>query len=192
MTDSKSFDAFTGNLLLAMPGMADPFFSQTLTIICEHSEEGAMGLVINQPTDVSLQEVFEQLEFTDVSTEAMQKSIGYGGPVGRDQGFILHTANNEKHWSSSVEVMEGIELTASQDIIEAVSKGKGPDKWLFVLGYAGWGAGQLETELCGDSWITMPATEQLVFDTPAAEQLKAAASKLGIEFSRLATTTGRA
>jgi putative transcriptional regulator len=192
MTDSENFDALTGNLLLAMPGMADPFFSQTLTLICEHSEEGAMGLVINQPTEVSLQEVFEQLEFSDVSTDAMQKPIGYGGPVGKDQGFILHTKDREKKWSSSFEVMEGIELTASQDIVEAVSKGNGPDKWLFVLGYAGWGAGQLETELVGDSWITMPATEQLIFDTPAEEQLKAAASNLGIEFSRLATTTGRA
>lgn len=192
MTDSENFDALTGNLLLAMPGMADPFFSQTLTIICDHSEEGAMGLVINQPTEVSLQEVFEQLAFTDVSTEAMQKPIGYGGPVGKDQGFILHTADKEQQWSSSFEVIEGIELTASQDIVEAVSKGNGPDKWLFVLGYAGWGAGQLETELVGDSWITLPATEQLIFDTPAEEQLKAAASNLGIDFSRLATTTGRA
>jgi putative transcriptional regulator len=192
MTDSENFDALTGNLLLAMPGIADPFFSQTLTLICEHSMEGAMGLVINQPTGVSLQEVFEQLEFFDVSTDAMQKPIGYGDPVGKDQVFILHTKDREKKWSSSFEVMKGIELTVSQDIVEAVSKGNGPDKWLFVLGYAGWAAGQLETELVGDSWITMPATEQLIFDTPAEEQLKAAASNLGIEFSRLATTAGRA
>lgn len=188
----ESFESLSGNLLLAMPGIADPFFSRTLTLLCEHNEDGAMGVVINQPTEVSLQEVFEQLELSDASTEAMHRPIGYGGPVSRDQGFILHTANDEQKWASSFEVMKGIELTASQDIIEAISKGSGPDKWLFVLGYAGWGAGQLETELAGDSWITVQATEQLVFDTPAAEKLKASASRLGIEFGRFATISGSA
>jgi putative transcriptional regulator len=191
MTETNEFQSFTGNLLLAMPGMADPFFSQTATLICEHSEEGAMGVVINQPTEIQLQEVFEQLKFDSGDTEAKDRLIGYGGPVGRDQGFMLHSVDEES-WSSSLEVIEGVNLTSSPDIVEAVAHGIGPSKWIFVLGYAGWGAGQLEKELAGDSWIVTAATPELIFDTPAADLLKHAASQLGVEFSRLGTITGSA
>lgn len=191
MTDTNDFDSLTGNLLLAMPGMPDPFFSQTATLICDHSVEGAMGVVINQPTEVLLQEVFEQLKFGSGDLEAQNKLIGYGGPVGRDQGFMLHSSDEQK-WKSSIEVAEGINLTSSPDIVEAVSHGIGPEKWFFVLGYAGWSAGQLESELAGDSWIVTPATPSLVFDTPATDLLKNAVSQLGVDFSRLGTITGSA
>jgi putative transcriptional regulator len=196
MTDTDEFDSLAGNLLLAMPAMADPFFSQTATLICEHSVEGAMGIVINQPTEIRLEEVFEQLKFDSGDTEAKNKLIGYGGPVGRDQGFMLHSASksnkDEQEWGSSIEVAEGIGLTTSPDIVEAVSHSIGPEKWIFVLGYAGWSAGQLETELAGDSWIVTPATAELVFNTAAADLLKHAASQLGVDFSRLGPMTGSA
>lgn len=191
MTETNEFHSLTGKLLLAMPGMADPFFSQTATLICDHNEEGAMGVVINQPTEIRLQEVFEQLKFDASHGEAQDRLIGYGGPVGRDQGFMLHGTDTAV-WSSSIEVVEGIYLTSSPDVVEAVSRGAGPGKWNFVLGYAGWGGGQLETELAGDSWIVTEATSELVFDTPAGELLKHAASQLGVEFSRLGTVTGSA
>lgn len=189
MTGSHEFQSLAGNLLLAMPGMADPFFSQTATLICDHSTEGAMGVVINQPTNIPLQEVFEQLKFDSGSLEAKTRLIGYGGPVGRDQGFMLHSG---QEWNSSIEVVEGMKLTTSPDILEAISHGIGPQKWLFVLGYAGWTAGQLESELAGDSWIVTQATPELVFDTPAGDLLKHAASQLGVDFSRLGTFTGSA
>lgn len=191
MTQVNEFQSLAGNLLLAMPGMPDPFFAQTATLVCEHTPEGAMGVVINQPTEIKLEEVFEQLRFDSGDTEAKNRLIGYGGPVGRDQGFMLHSTD-EQEWSSSIEVAEGISLTTSADIVEAVSHGIGPEKWNFVLGYAGWSAGQLETELAGDSWIVTLATPELVFDTPATELLKHAASQLGVDFSRLATITGSA
>ena len=191
MTDIDDFDSLAGNLLLAMPGMADPFFSQTVTLICDHSPEGAMGVVINQPTEIRLAEVFEQLKFDSGDIEAKNRLIGYGGPVGRDQGFMLH-ADEKQDWSSSIEVTEGLRLTTSPDIVEAVSHGIGPKQWIFVLGYAGWTAGQLETELAGDSWIVTQATPELIFDTPAENLLKLAASQLGVDFSRLGTITGSA
>lgn len=191
IAEATGFESLAGNLLLAMPGMPDPFFSQTATLICEHSLEGAMGIVVNQPTEIKLEEVFEQLEFDPSDSEAKDRLIGYGGPVGRDQGFMLHLEDDQE-WSSSIKVAKGMKLTTSPDIVEAVSRGEGPEKWMFVLGYAGWTAGQLETELAGDSWIVTPATSELVFDTPATDLLKHAASQLGVDLNRLGTVTGSA
>ena len=188
----EPFDSLCGNLLLALPGLSDPFFSQTVTFICEHNSDGAMGLVINQPTSVDLSEVFEQLEF-ESNSEAAERPIGYGGPVSRDRGFVLHLETEKSpSWSSSLQITKDIWITTSTDIIEAIAKGSGPEKWLFVLGYAGWGAGQLESELVGDSWITIEANNELVFDTPAPKLLESAAMQLGIELGRLGSASGTA
>ena len=152
-----------------------------------------MGLVINQPTSVDLNEVFEQLAFESTNHEAGERSIGYGGPVSKDRGFILHLETDKtNNWSSSLQITEDIWVTTSTDIIEAIAKGRGPEKWLFVLGYAGWGAGQLESELAGDSWITIEANNELVFDTPATKLLESAAMRLGIELGRLGSASGTA
>lgn len=191
MNSAEDFNSLQGNLLLAMPSMADPFFSQTAILICEHNAEGAMGIVINQPTEIRLEEVFEQLNFESADTEAKSQFIGYGGPVGRDQGFMLHNACDES-WSSSIEVLEGIYLTTSLDIVENVAHGAGPNKWRFILGYAGWSAGQLENELAGDSWIITPATSELLFETESNELLRQAMSQLGVDYSRLGQITGSA
>ena len=150
-----------------------------------------MGIVINQPTEIPMQEVFEQLGIEDIA-DTGDRAIGYGGPVARDRGFVIHRANESQEWSSSIAVTEDIHLSTSPDIIEALGRDEGPSEWLFALGYAGWSPGQLETELMGDSWITTEANPELVFHTEAADQLKAAASQMGIDLGKLGAARGSA
>ena len=182
--------SFTNQLLIAMPGMLDPNFSTTVTLICEHNDEGALGIVINRPTTLTMGGLFEQLALDDANPKAAGLPVLSGGPVGIERGFVLH--GPERSYENTLPVSSDIHLTLSRDIIDAMASGQGPDKTLVALGYAGWDAGQLESEMLANSWLNVPATPEIVFDTPFAERWDLAARTLGIDISAMGTDAGHA
>ena len=182
--------SLTNQLLIAMPGMADPNFSTTVTLICEHNSDGALGIVINRPLQLKLAGLFEQLAVADNDPAAATCPVLLGGPIGPDKGFVLH--DSEHNFKNSIAVSSDISLTFSRDILDAMAAGDGPNKSLVALGYAGWEPGQLENEILANSWINVPATTDIVFDLPFAERWSAAAQTLGIDISRIAPDAGHA
>jgi putative transcriptional regulator len=182
--------SFTNQLLIAMPGMLDPNFSTTVTLICEHNDDGALGIVINRPTTLKMGGLFEQLSVEDADPEAAERPVLSGGPVGIERGFVLH--GPEFSYENTLPVSDDIRLTLSRDIIDAMAAGKGPTKTLVALGYAGWDAGQLESEMLANSWLNVPASPEIVFDTPFAERWDLAARTLGIDIAAMATDAGHA
>jgi len=182
--------SLANQLLIAMPGMADPNFSTTVTLICEHNSEGALGIVINRPLDLRLGGLFEQLEVDDPDPTAAERAVVMGGPVGPERGFVLHAPARE--YESSLAVSDEIQLTLSRDVIDELARGDGPDKCLVALGYAGWDAGQLEAEMLANSWLTVPATPEIVFDMPFNQRWMSAAQTLGIDISQISADAGHA
>lgn len=182
--------SLTGHFLIAMPNLADPNFFHTVTFLCEHNAAGAMGLVINRPTELTLTDLAEQIGVEITEPEVAHTPIYQGGPVQTERGFVLHTPFGE--WDNSLEVTPGVTLTLSQDILEAIGAGVGPEKYLIALGYAGWGEGQLEDELAQNAWLNGPADPAIVFDTPAESRWTAAAAHLGVDLNTLSTDIGHA
>src|SRR5260221_4700325 len=180
----------THHFLIAMPNMADPSFSRTLTYICEHNDQAALGLVVNRPIDMTMQSLFQRLSLKLPDAELGGSPIYFGGPVQTDRGFVLHAPAG--HWQSTLRVRDAIGLTTSKDILEAVGRGEGPPKILVTLGYAGWSAGQIEHELSQNAWLTVEAQDAIIFDVPAEERLPAAMELLGLDFARLADQAGHA
>ena len=174
-----------------MPQMLDPGFVGALTYICEHNEEGAMGIIINRPIEIGLNDILSQLNMPVIDKSY---PVYWGGPVQEDRGFIIHTSTDESEhkWESSMEVGKGIRLTTSKDIIKAIAENQGPEKFIIALGYAGWGAGQLEQELAENTWLCSPANEQLLFDVDVASKRKAAINGLGITEHQLNSQIGHA
>lgn len=173
-----------------MPGMADPNFSTTVTLICEHNEEGALGIIINRPLNLKLSSLFDQLAVTDADPKASENPVVSGGPVGTERGFVLHDKNHR--FENTLSVSEDIQLTFSRDVIDAMAEGHGPDKALVAIGYAGWEAGQLEEEMLANSWLSVAATPELVFDTPFEERWNSAARSLGVDMASLSADAGHA
>lgn len=173
-----------------MPGMADPNFSTTVTLICEHNDDGALGIIINRPLTLTLAGLFEQLDVDDPVSSEGSKAVVAGGPIGPERGFVLHGA--EQSYENTLPVSDAIHLTLSRDVIDAMASGTGPAKSLVALGYAGWGEGQLEQEMLANSWLSVPATPELVFDTPFAERWDSAARTLGIDIASLSMDAGHA
>jgi putative transcriptional regulator len=180
----------THHFLIAMPSMADPYFAKTLTFICEHNDQGALGVVVNRPIDMTLQGLFERLSLTLRNDQRADAPVYFGGPVQTDRGFVLHSPAG--NWQSTLRVGAHIGLTTSKDILEAVGRGDGPQQILVTLGYAGWSAGQLEQELSQNAWLTVEARDGILFDTPAEERLPAAMELLGLDFARLQDAAGHA
>lgn len=178
------------HFLIAMPAMTDPYFAKSLTYVCEHNEEGALGIVVNRPIDLTLGELFEQIKLPLGLNDLKELPIHFGGPVQTDRGFVLHDPVGK--WQSTLTVNERIGLTTSKDILQAVGEGQGPQKMLVTLGYAGWGQGQLEQELAQNAWLTVKATEEILFDVPADKKLPAAMALLGIDFATLSDEAGHA
>jgi putative transcriptional regulator len=178
------------HFLIAMPTIKTGMFANSITYICEHNEQGAMGIVINHPLDLSLDEIFRHLEIADIS-HASHEPVLAGGPVHMDRGFVLHP-NTEAGWDSTIRISDQIALTTSQDILTAIAQNKGPADSLVALGYAGWGAGQLEHELAENSWLTTPADSDIIFHTPIEQRAKAAAAKLGVDLALIAPQAGHA
>ena len=179
----------THHFLIAMPNMADPYFAKTLTYICEHNDQGALGLVVNRPIDMTLQSLFERLSLQMTDAKLSEAPIYFGGPVQTDRGFVLHEPAG--NWQSTLRVRD-IGLTTSKDILEAVARGEGPARMLVTLGYAGWSPGQLEHELSQNAWLTVEARDGIIFETPAEERLPAAMELLGIDFAKLQDAAGHA
>ena len=180
----------THHFLIAMPSMVDPNFSRTLTLVCEHNEQGALGVVVNRPIDLTLHALFERLSLELKDSELGGAPIYFGGPVQTDRGFVLHEPSG--NWQSTLKVRGDIGLTTSKDILEAVGRGCGPHKLLVTLGYAGWSPGQLEHEISQNAWLTVEAQDEIIFDLPAEERLPAAMELLGVDFARLSDSAGHA
>lgn len=187
---SQQLGDLRNHFLIAMPSLNESIFSHTITYICDHSESGAMGLVINQPLDLVMSEIYQQLDCGDVQSYSPMTQVLSGGPVQPERGFILHSP--EKNWESSLRVSKDIALTASRDIIESIARGEGPAKYLVALGYAGWGAGQLEAEIADNAWLTTPADSSIVFDTPIEQRWSAASKNLGIDLNLISGIAGHA
>jgi putative transcriptional regulator len=180
----------THHFLIAMPSMADPHFAKSLTYICEHNDQGALGLVVNRPIGMTLSSLFEQINIPLGDSALRASPVHFGGPVQIDRGFVLHRPLGS--WASTLPIDDDLGLTTSKDILEAVGRGEGPQNVLVTLGYAGWSPGQLENELSQNAWLTVRADVSVIFDMPAEERLPAAMQLLGIDFSRLSDDVGHA
>lgn len=180
----------THHFLIAMPSMADPNFAHTLTFVCEHNPEGALGIVVNRPTDMTLSALFEQIDVPLGDATLREAPVLFGGPVQADRGFVLHRPLG--NWSSTLAVSDDMGLTTSKDVLEAAARGEGPRNLLVTLGYAGWSAGQLEQELAANAWLTVAADPAVLFETPPEERLPAAMRLLGIDLAQLSEDVGHA
>jgi putative transcriptional regulator len=180
----------TDHFLIAMPSMVDPNFARTLTYICEHNDQGALGLVINRPIDLTLSALLAQVSVSPIEPALEKTAVHYGGPVQVDRGFVLHRPIGQ--WQSTLAVNGEIGLTTSKDILVAVGKGEGPQRLLVTLGYAGWAPGQLENELSQNAWLTVAAQPDVIFELPFEERLPAAMQLLGIDFASLSEQAGHA
>jgi putative transcriptional regulator len=183
-------DSLSNQLLIAMPGMADPNFSTTVTLVCEHNSDGALGIIINRPMKMDLAGLFEQLAMPKIDAPVASHPVLMGGPVANERGFVLHDPGSD--FESSVRVSPDIQLTLSRDVIDALAAGGGPERSLVALGYAGWDAGQLEFEMLNNAWLTVPASPEIVFDTPFADRWSAAAQSIGIDISKMSPHAGHA
>lgn len=180
----------THHFLIAMPSLVDSVFSKTVTYICEHNEHGALGLVINRPTDLTLTGLLKQLSIPGDESLSNEVPIIFGGPVQIDCGFVLHHPIGK--WQSTLAVNEEVGLTTSLDILHAIANAEGPDKILIALGYSGWGAGQIEHELAQNTWLTVPASCSILFDLSYEERMSAALRLLGVNLTHLSNEVGHA
>ncbi|HFD80129.1 MAG TPA: YqgE/AlgH family protein [Gammaproteobacteria bacterium] len=186
----SSSQYLTNQFLIAMPGLEDPNFYHSVTYLCEHNEDGALGLVINRPLDMQLGEILQQLQVEHVEPEARQIPVYLGGPVQQERGFVLHEPLGD--WDATLRVTDRIGVTSSLDILAAIARNEGPERMLITLGYAGWGAGQLEREMAENAWLSGPANPEILFDTPYEERWKAAAASLGVDLDLLSGEAGHA
>lgn len=176
--------------LLATPSIQDPLFASSVVYMCEHSEQGSMGVVVNHRADQTLQNIFEQLDITCVDDDIRDTPVFIGGPVQLQQGFVLHTSATE--WENSLKIGNHYHLTSSLDILEAIAQNKGPEKFLVLLGYSGWSAGQLEQELQDNAWLTAISSENITFNQDIDGKWQMAFDSLGFNLDKLSPTTGNA
>jgi putative transcriptional regulator len=186
--------SLANHFLIAMPSMSDPGFSKTLTYICEHNADGAIGIIVNRPTEMSLGNLFDRVGITLDEGLPNQRYSGlpvyFGGPVQTDRGFVLHRPVGQ--WQSSMNINQELALTSSRDILQAMGSAGEPAEVLVSLGYAGWTAGQIEWELSQNSWLTVEAQANIIFELPPEERLTAAMQLLGIDFANLSEVAGHA
>lgn len=181
-------DQFKNQFLLAMPGQVAGDFAASVTLIADHNADGAMGLVINKPSDLALVDMLSQLDIEAHVDRDMP--VYWGGPVQTERGFVLHA--DEGEWESSLHLDGGLAITTSRDILEAIGNGFGPSAYLITLGYAGWGKGQLENEILANSWLTTPAESRIIFQSPSARRWADAAGLLGLQPHQLSGLAGHA
>ena len=180
----------TNQFLIAMPGLEDPNFFHSVTYICEHNEQGALGLVINRPLDMQLGEILQHIQLQHSEPEARRIQVHLGGPVQQDRGFVVHEPLGD--WEATLKVTDRIGITSSIDILQAIANNEGPERSLITLGYAGWGAGQLEQEMAENAWLSGPADPDILFNRPDEERWRAAAASLGVDLDLLSGEAGHA
>jgi len=180
----------TDHFLVAMPAMENAFFSKTVTYICEHNEQGALGLVINRPMNLSINGLFKQLNIETKDLFSNELAVLFGGPVQVDCGFVLHQPVG--NWRSTLTINQNTGLTTSLDILKAIANDEGPKHTLIALGYAGWSPGQIEHEMAQNAWLSVPASLDVIFDLPAEERLAAAMDLVGVDYTRLSNDIGHA
>lgn len=180
----------TDNFLIAMPTLEDPYFSHALVYICEHNDNGALGIIVNRPIDMNLAGLFDKIDIKLDAGNLANLPVYFGGPVQLDRGFVLHRPIGQ--WQSTLAINSEIGLTSSRDVLASVGSAGLPAEILVTLGYAGWDAGQLEDELAQNAWLTVPAKASILFDLPPEERLAAAMQKLGISFTQLSDVAGHA
>ncbi len=181
----------SNQFLIAMPGMLDTSFAASVVYICEHSPRGALGLVINRPTDVVLKELFDRIDLELNQPGLGERTVYFGGPVQTERGFVLHDPTSQTY-ASTLQVPGGLQMTTSKDVLEHISDGIGPTRFFVALGYSGWGAGQLEEEIAHNGWLTVEADPSVVFDVATEQRLDAAMSLMGISPLSLSQTAGHA
>jgi putative transcriptional regulator len=188
----------TNQFLIAMPGMADDTFAGAVVYLCEHTEKGALGLVINKPIDIKLRNLFEKVELSLDRKDLAEQPVYFGGPVQTERGFVLHErlggddGSSSSPYTSTLAIPGGLEMTTSKDVLEAMSHGAGPRRVLVTLGYSGWGAGQLEDEIGRNGWLTVNASPEIIFDTPIEKRYDRALALLGIDPRMLSQEAGHA
>ncbi|MBI3531029.1 MAG: YqgE/AlgH family protein [Burkholderiales bacterium] len=199
MSDDSAPINLTNHFLIAMPGLADATFSKSVVYLCEHSERGALGLVINKPSDIKLQSLFDKVDLPLGRTDLKDEPVFQGGPVQTERGFVLHEAilpqkaeSDDPVYSSTMVIPGGLEMTTSRDVLEALSTGGGPRRVLVSLGYSAWGEGQLESEIGENSWLTVDADLAVIFETPVAQRYDKALSLLGLQAWMLSPEAGHA
>ena len=185
---------FTNQFLIAMPGLREGTFAGTVVYLCEHTEKGALGLVINKPIDITLKNLFEKVELSLDRADLAGAPVYFGGPVQTERGFVLHEklGDDGAAFSSTMSIPCGLEMTTSRDVLEAIATGAGPRKVLITLGYSAWGEGQLESELADNSWLTVGADPAVIFDTPIEERYDKALLLLGLQSWMLSPGAGHA
>jgi putative transcriptional regulator len=202
MTDCASID-LKHHFLIAMPGLEDETFARSVIYLCEHSTRGAMGLIINKPADISMRHLFDKVDLPLRREDLFQTPVSQGGPMQTERGFVLHDplvmapsegseGSDASVYASTLVVPGGLEMTTSRDVLEALSSGAGPRRVLITLGYASWGEGQLESELSENTWLTVPASVDVIFDVPMAERYDRALDLLGLKSWMLSPEAGHA
>ncbi len=205
MTDCASID-LKHHFLIAMPGLEDETFARSVIYLCEHSSRGAMGLIINKPADISMRHLFDKVDLPLRREDLFQTPVSQGGPMQTERGFVLHDpvvmapsegsegseGTDASVYASTLVVPGGLEMTTSRDVLEALSSGAGPRRVLITLGYASWGEGQLESELSENTWLTVPASVDVIFDVPMAERYDRALDLLGLKSWMLSPEAGHA
>lgn len=178
----------TDQFLIAMPTLADPNFSHTVTYLCQHNEDGALGIMVNRQHPMKVGELLDQLSLEPIDPSIADRPVYFGGPVQPERGFVLHVPCGT--WDSTLPVNNQISLTTSRDILEAIADGKGPEKWMIALGYAGWGGGQLELEIQQNSWLNGQASESIIFDLPNESRWRSAAESIGVDIGLISSQAG--
>ena len=199
MPEDFALTNLTNYFLIAMPGLEDEIFSRSVVFVCEHSARGALGLVINKPGVMNMQKLFAKVELQLRREDLLSAPVFQGGPIQTERGFVLHESiylgedkPSESAYASTMNIVGGLEMTTSKDVLEALSTGAGPRKVLVSLGYSAWGEGQLEAELSENSWLTVAASNHIIFDTPVAQRYDQALKLLGIEAWMLSPDVGHA
>jgi putative transcriptional regulator len=193
-TDSSSIN-LTHHFLIAMPGLDDAAFAKSVIYMCEHTDRGALGLIINKPSDINLKGLFDKVELPLRREDLTDALVFHGGPVQTERGFVLHESmmpGKESVYASTMTIPGGLEMTTSKDVLEALSTGAGPRRVFVSLGYSAWGEGQLESEISDNSWLTVPADTSVIFDTPADERYEKAMMLLGLQSWMLSPEAGHA
>ncbi len=199
MSNDSAPTNFTNHFLIAMPGLADEAFSKSVVYLCEHSERGALGLIINKPSDINLERLFEKVELHLGRADLKGQPVFQGGPVQTERGFVLHEPiqapvepASDPVYASTMVIPGGLEMTTSRDVLEALATGAGPRRVLISLGYSAWGEGQLESEISENAWLTVNADQTVIFDTPVSQRYDKALSLLGLQAWMLSPNAGHA